>query len=81
MFVFQMELLIRFPPSEEDNLPVWRHILLKALSQEVRQCVETEIIGIAQRLTLNWQTKGHKLGHVAKLVRTMKVNYLGRNHP
>ncbi|XP_008334587.1 FIGNL1-interacting regulator of recombination and mitosis [Cynoglossus semilaevis] len=63
----QMELLIRFPPSEEDNLPVWRHILLKALSQEVRQCVETEIIGIAQRLTLNWQTKGHKLGHVAKL--------------
>uniref|UniRef100_A0A6Q2ZBE7 Uncharacterized protein n=1 Tax=Esox lucius TaxID=8010 RepID=A0A6Q2ZBE7_ESOLU len=38
----QMELVERFPPAQWENLPVWRHILLRALSQDARQRVEAE---------------------------------------
>lgn len=63
----QMELVMCFPPSEEENLPVWRHILLRALSQEVRQRVETDIIGIAQKALSDWQSGGYKLGQVDRV--------------
>lgn len=66
---FQMELVARFPPSEVENLPVWRHVLLRALSQDARHCVETDIIGLTQKALSNWQNGGHKLGQLDKMVR------------
>ncbi|XP_039984627.1 uncharacterized protein C1orf112 homolog [Xiphias gladius] len=63
----QMELVRRFPPSEVENLPVWRHILLRALSQDVCHRVEAEIIGITQKALTNWQNGGCKLGQIDKV--------------
>ncbi|XP_034438529.1 uncharacterized protein C1orf112 homolog isoform X2 [Hippoglossus hippoglossus] len=60
----QMELVTRFPPSEEVNLPVWRHVLPRALSQDVRHHVERDIISVAQKALTDWQNGGHKLGQV-----------------
>lgn len=65
-----MELAARFPPSEVENLPVWQHVLLRALSQDARHCVETDIIGLTQKALSNWQNGGHKLGQLDKMVRT-----------
>uniref|UniRef100_A0A671VKU6 Fignl1 interacting regulator of recombination and mitosis n=1 Tax=Sparus aurata TaxID=8175 RepID=A0A671VKU6_SPAAU len=60
----QMELVARFPPSEVENLPVWRHVLLRALSQDARYRVETDIIGLTQKALTDWQNGGCKLGQV-----------------
>ncbi|KAE8294236.1 hypothetical protein D5F01_LYC07186 [Larimichthys crocea] len=62
-----MELVVRFPPSEVENLPVWRHVLLRALSQEARHRVETDIIGLSQKALTDWQNGGYKLGRVDKV--------------
>lgn len=67
---FQMELVVRFQPSEVENLPVWRHVLLRALSQEARQRVETGIVGLSQKALTDWQNGGYKLGQMDKVVRT-----------
>uniref|UniRef100_A0A665VJF1 Si:dkey-97o5.1 n=1 Tax=Echeneis naucrates TaxID=173247 RepID=A0A665VJF1_ECHNA len=40
----QMELVDHYPPSDVENLPIWHHILLRALSQDARHRVETDII-------------------------------------
>lgn len=64
-----MELVARFPPSEVENLPVWQQILLRALSQDVRLRVETDIIGLAQEVLSDWERGGHRLGQVDKVVR------------
>uniref|UniRef100_A0A3Q3XJV0 Uncharacterized protein n=1 Tax=Mola mola TaxID=94237 RepID=A0A3Q3XJV0_MOLML len=45
----QMELVARFPPSHAENLPVWQHVLLRALSQDARHRVGTDIIGLTQK--------------------------------
>ncbi|KAG8003640.1 hypothetical protein GBF38_018852 [Nibea albiflora] len=63
----QMELVVRFPPSEGENLPVWRHVLLRALSQEARHRVETDITGLSQKALTDWQNGGYKLGQVDKV--------------
>lgn len=65
----QMELVARFPPSEVENLPVWQHILLRALSQDIRLRVETDIIDLAQKALSDWERGGHRLGQVDKVVR------------
>uniref|UniRef100_A0A8D0D445 Fignl1 interacting regulator of recombination and mitosis n=1 Tax=Sander lucioperca TaxID=283035 RepID=A0A8D0D445_SANLU len=67
---FQMELVARFPPSEVENLPVWQHVLLRALSHDARHRVETDIIGLTQKALTAWQNGGYKLGEVDKVVRT-----------
>lgn len=64
-----MELVARFPPSDVENLPVWRHVLLRALSQDARYRVETDIIGLTQKALTDWQNGGCKLGQVHKVVR------------
>lgn len=64
-----MELVLRFPPSEMDNLQVWQHVLLRALSQDARRRVEKDIISITEKTLSDWQNGGHKLGEVKKLVR------------
>ncbi|KAK1897641.1 putative protein C1orf112 like [Dissostichus eleginoides] len=63
----QMELLARFPPSDVENLSVWRHVLLRALSQDARHRVETDIISLAQKALTDWQNGGYKLGQVDKM--------------
>ncbi|XP_070816561.1 FIGNL1-interacting regulator of recombination and mitosis [Chaetodon trifascialis] len=60
----QMELVARFPPSDVENLPVWRHVLLRALSREARHRAETDIIGLTQKALSDWQSGGYKLGQV-----------------
>lgn len=65
-----MELVTHFPPSLVENLPVWRHVLLRALSLDARHRVESDIIGITQKALSDWQNGGYKLGQVDKVVRT-----------
>uniref|UniRef100_A0A3Q2Z6X7 Fignl1 interacting regulator of recombination and mitosis n=1 Tax=Hippocampus comes TaxID=109280 RepID=A0A3Q2Z6X7_HIPCM len=44
-----MEFLARFPSSEAENLPIWRHVLLRALSTDARQRVEADVVALAQK--------------------------------
>lgn len=64
-----MELVARFPPSEVENLTVWRHVLLRALSQDVRLRVESDIVNLAQSVLKDWENGGYRLGQVDKVVR------------
>uniref|UniRef100_A0A671VFQ1 Fignl1 interacting regulator of recombination and mitosis n=1 Tax=Sparus aurata TaxID=8175 RepID=A0A671VFQ1_SPAAU len=77
----QMELVARFPPSEVENLPVWRHVLLRALSQDARYRVETDIIGLTQKALTDWQNGGCKLGQVHKVVRRSSDIVVGCAEP
>ncbi|KAM7410030.1 hypothetical protein PAMA_001479 [Pampus argenteus] len=63
----QMELVKCFLPCEMENLPVWRHVLLRALSYEARHRVEMDIIALSQKVLTNWQNGGYKLGQVDKV--------------
>uniref|UniRef100_A0A8C8G3Y7 Uncharacterized protein n=1 Tax=Oncorhynchus tshawytscha TaxID=74940 RepID=A0A8C8G3Y7_ONCTS len=62
----QMELVERFPPSQDDNLPVWCHILLRALSHDARLRVKADIITLTDTTVTNWQKAGCKLGQLDK---------------
>lgn len=64
-----MELVTRFPPSEVENLTVWRQILLRAFSKDVRLRVELDIINLAQKVLTDWENGGYRLGQVDKVVR------------
>ncbi|CAN9500482.1 unnamed protein product [Ophioblennius macclurei] len=63
----QMELVTHFPPSKVENLPVWHQVLLRALSQDTRRLVETEIISHTQKVVTDWQNEGYRLGQVGKV--------------
>lgn len=63
-----MELVSRFPPSEAENLRVWQHVLLRALSQDARRRVEKDVVSVCERVLSDWQDDGHKLRGVEKLV-------------
>ncbi|XP_068175304.1 FIGNL1-interacting regulator of recombination and mitosis [Antennarius striatus] len=65
--VHQMELVERFSPSESENLRVWQNVLLRALSQDARHRVETDILGLTQKALINWQNGGCKLGEVSNV--------------
>lgn len=65
-----MELVLHYPPSEVENLSVWLHVLLRALSLDARHRVEADIIGLTQEAMTEWQNGGYKLGQVNKVVRT-----------
>uniref|UniRef100_A0A3Q3XPU3 Uncharacterized protein n=1 Tax=Mola mola TaxID=94237 RepID=A0A3Q3XPU3_MOLML len=67
VFLMTMELVARFPPSHAENLPVWQHVLLRALSQDARHRVGTDIIGLTQKVLTDWQNGGHKLGQVDRV--------------
>lgn len=64
-----MELVAHFPPSQVENLAVWHHVLMRALSQDTRHRVETDITELAQKVLTDWQNGGYKLGQVDKVVR------------
>uniref|UniRef100_A0A667Y607 Fignl1 interacting regulator of recombination and mitosis n=1 Tax=Myripristis murdjan TaxID=586833 RepID=A0A667Y607_9TELE len=66
----QMELVERFPPSQMENLAVWRHILLRALSHDTCLHIVTDVIALSQKVLTDWQNGGYKLGQVDKVVRT-----------
>uniref|UniRef100_A0A3Q3XJU8 Uncharacterized protein n=1 Tax=Mola mola TaxID=94237 RepID=A0A3Q3XJU8_MOLML len=74
------ELVARFPPSHAENLPVWQHVLLRALSQDARHRVGTDIIGLTQKVLTDWQNGGHKLGQVDRVVRTMSKRHTVQRH-
>ncbi|XP_061895259.1 FIGNL1-interacting regulator of recombination and mitosis [Entelurus aequoreus] len=63
----QMELLERFPTSKSENLPVWRHVLFRALSNDARRRVEVDVIALTQKALTDWQSGGYKLGQVDKV--------------
>ncbi|XP_061635971.1 FIGNL1-interacting regulator of recombination and mitosis isoform X1 [Phyllopteryx taeniolatus] len=63
----QMDLLARFPPSEAENLPIWRHVLLRALSNDASQRVVSDVITLGQTVLTDWQSGGYKLGQVCKV--------------
>lgn len=65
-----MELVVCFPPSQLENLPVWHHVLLRALSNDARHLVERDIIALSETAVADWQTGGYKLDRVDKVVRT-----------
>ncbi|KAJ7986664.1 hypothetical protein DPEC_G00342230 [Dallia pectoralis] len=63
----QKELVERFPPAQWENLGVWRHILVRALSQDARQRVEADIIALTDSTVRDWQQAGYKLGQLDKV--------------
>ncbi|XP_013858414.1 FIGNL1-interacting regulator of recombination and mitosis isoform X2 [Austrofundulus limnaeus] len=63
----QMELVAHFPPSKVENLPVWHHVLLRALSRETSLHVQADIIGLAQKVLTDWEDGGYKLGQMEKV--------------
>ncbi|XP_051930711.1 uncharacterized protein C1orf112 homolog [Hippocampus zosterae] len=63
----QMEFVARFPSSEVENLPLWRHVLLRALSTDARQRVEADVVALAQKALTEWQSGGYKLGQLGKV--------------
>ncbi|XP_075895700.1 FIGNL1-interacting regulator of recombination and mitosis [Nelusetta ayraudi] len=63
----QMELVSCYPPSEVENLQVWQHVLLRALSQDARRRVEKDVVSMSDKALSDWQGDGHKLGGVKKL--------------
>ncbi|KAM9848315.1 FIGNL1-interacting regulator of recombination and mitosis [Aulostomus maculatus] len=63
----QMELILQFPPSKLENLPVWYHILIRALPNDARHRVEMDIITLTQKTLTDWQNGGYKLGQVDKV--------------
>uniref|UniRef100_A0A3P8N5S3 Uncharacterized protein n=1 Tax=Astatotilapia calliptera TaxID=8154 RepID=A0A3P8N5S3_ASTCA len=74
MYLFsQMELVSHFPPSEMENLRVWHHVLLRALSQDICRQVVTEITGLTQKVLADWQNGGYKLGQNAVLMSLLSV--------
>ncbi|XP_072245743.1 FIGNL1-interacting regulator of recombination and mitosis [Leuresthes tenuis] len=80
----QMELVAQLPPSEVENHAVWRHILLRALSQDTRRRVETEMISLTQKVLADWQNGGYKLGQVERvnvLLRSLLTVIRGQSSP
>ncbi|XP_054908419.1 uncharacterized protein C1orf112 homolog isoform X1 [Poeciliopsis prolifica] len=78
----QLELVAEFSPSKVENFPVWHHVLVRALSQDVRLRVETEIIALMQRVLMEWEDGGYKLGQVDKVNAALgSLLCLLRGHP
>ncbi|KAM9831398.1 FIGNL1-interacting regulator of recombination and mitosis [Neosynchiropus ocellatus] len=63
----QMELVVRFPPSCSENLHLWRHVLLRALSKDVRHRVACDVTDLSQKTLSDWQDGGFKLGQAGAL--------------
>ncbi|KAJ8384494.1 hypothetical protein AAFF_G00204090 [Aldrovandia affinis] len=60
----QVELVEKFSPKLAENLPVWQHVLLRALSQDVRKQVEKDIVSSASVAVTGWLEKGCRLGEL-----------------
>ncbi|KAJ8376130.1 hypothetical protein SKAU_G00067100 [Synaphobranchus kaupii] len=60
----QAEMAEKFPPRLAENLAVWRHVLFRALSQDVRKRVERDIVSVASAAVTGWLEKGCRLGEL-----------------
>nr|XP_055042094.1 uncharacterized protein C1orf112 homolog [Misgurnus anguillicaudatus]XP_055042095.1 uncharacterized protein C1orf112 homolog [Misgurnus anguillicaudatus]XP_055042096.1 uncharacterized protein C1orf112 homolog [Misgurnus anguillicaudatus] len=67
----QMEFVELFPPSQEENLCVWRHTLLRCLCSEARAQVEEEVLSKASAVLQDWQDSGFRLGNLSRLNKTL----------
>ncbi|KAF7657876.1 hypothetical protein LDENG_00021100 [Lucifuga dentata] len=63
----QMQLLEHFPPSEVENLVVWHHVSLRALSHDACHHAESDIIAVTQKTLTDWQNGGYKLAQMDKM--------------
>ncbi|XP_031431199.1 uncharacterized protein C1orf112 homolog [Clupea harengus] len=69
--VHQMELLERFPASQEENVCVWGHLLLRSLAPDVRACLEQELAATAASVATDWHKSGCRLGGVDRVNRVL----------
>lgn len=67
----QMEFVERFSPSQEENLCVWRHILLRCLCTEACTRVEEEVLSKAKDVLQEWQDSGYRLGNISRVNRVL----------
>ncbi|XP_062412892.1 FIGNL1-interacting regulator of recombination and mitosis [Sardina pilchardus] len=63
----QMELLERFPVSQEENVRVWGHLLLRSLAPDVRARLEQGLAATAASVVADWQKDGCRLGRVDRV--------------
>ncbi|KAG7252731.1 hypothetical protein CRUP_031337 [Coryphaenoides rupestris] len=68
-----MELVERFPPSRAENLPVWRHGLLRALSPDACHRLRADITALTQQALDGWRDGGYRLGQVDRVVEAHPV--------
>ncbi|TRY98904.1 hypothetical protein DNTS_026560 [Danionella cerebrum] len=68
----QLEFVERFPPSQEENLTVWRHILLRCLCADALVRVEELILARARVVLEEWQNNGYRLGEIQRLRRILE---------
>lgn len=71
-----MEFVERFPPSQEENLCVWRHILLRCLNTEACVRVEEEVLSKASDVLQEWQDSGYILGNISRVVSDTDVTLI-----
>ncbi|KAG7283653.1 hypothetical protein CRUP_020426 [Coryphaenoides rupestris] len=80
----QMELVERFPPSRAENLPVWRHGLLRALSPDACHRLRADITALTQQALDGWRDGGYRLGQVDRVntaLRALQVVVRGEPPP
>ncbi|KAK0147543.1 hypothetical protein N1851_012972 [Merluccius polli] len=63
----QTELVERFPPSRVENLPVWHHVQLGALSPDACHRLRTDVTALTQQALDRWRDGGYRLGQVDKV--------------
>ena len=56
------------PASRPENQPVWRHVLLRALSPEARQRAEEGLLALVLSALAHWQQGGHRLAELGTVV-------------
>ena len=70
-----MVLVERFPPSQVENLPVWHHVLLRALSPDASLRLQEDVTALTQQALDHWRDGGYRLGQVEKVVRRVDGHY------
>ncbi|XP_056459753.1 uncharacterized protein C1orf112 homolog [Gadus chalcogrammus] len=69
----QMALVERFPPSQVENLPVWHHVLLRALSPDASLRLREDVTALTQQALDHWRDGGYRLGQVEKVNTALKA--------
>ncbi|XP_048108783.1 uncharacterized protein C1orf112 homolog [Alosa alosa] len=67
----QMELLERFPVSQEENMRVWGHLILRSLAPDVRARLEQGLTATAASVVSDWQKDGCRLGSLDRVNRVL----------
>lgn len=64
-----MEFTQKFPPKEAENLPLWQHISLKALTPDLRKHVEHQLCVVGLTQCRQWLSSRCTLGELPPVVR------------